>query len=89
MTISVAAENMGFFGEIHNGGYPKFEWLASQSDNFDQNFYHKEDISQIKDISRIETPEPKNVEKKVIKRHFNHRTTEKPVDLDLHQKVKA
>ena len=32
---SLAQENLGFFGEIHDGGYPSFDWLTTELVGFD------------------------------------------------------
>ena len=32
---SLAQENLGFFGEIHDGGYPSFDWLTTELGGFD------------------------------------------------------
>ena len=33
--VCQAQENLGFFGEIHDGGYPSFDWLSAELGGFD------------------------------------------------------
>ena len=56
---------MGFFGEIHNEGYPQFEWL---SQDINLNEYETKPMMTF----QFDTPHKTENHPKIKKRHYDY-----------------
>ena len=54
-TIDCISGDLGFFDEIHSGGYPTFEWLATDFAQFDRETSGKtlDNQENMKDMKKL------------------------------------